>query len=164
MLIQGKLLTYGDNLSEVLELRRKVFVEELAYSLEDTFDDKDELSMHVIVYEEDPNWKEKIVSNRKAVATGRVYFDGATCEIGNVAVLKDYRRKKYGDFTVRMLLNKAFISGVNKVFLTTPSNTLEFFETIGFKVINDSNIDRNLQQYTMVIHSNEVITQCGRKK
>lgn len=162
MLIQGKLLSYGDNLSEVLEIRQKVFVEELGCSTNAAFDDIDQISMHVIVYEEDPNWKETY--NKKAVATGRVYFDGITCEIGQVAVLKDYRKKKYGDFTVRMLLNKAFTSGVNIVTLISPCDVVGFFKTIGFKVLEDCMSDNGAHQFVMAIQSKEVITQCSRIK
>lgn len=163
MLIQGKILSYGDDLSEVIEIRKKVFIDELGYSSEMIFDDIDQFAMYVIVYEEDPNWKEKKSNVKKAVATGRIYYDGSTCEIGQVAVLKEYRRKQYGDFTVRMLLNKAFISGVNTVSLISPWNTVEFFKTIGFRVTDESKSSEDLQQYAMEIKSNEVITQCKKK-
>lgn len=161
MLIQGKFLSYGDDLSEVLEIRQKVFGVEMGYTKNHMMDDIDQLAMHVIVYEDNPEWKDNQAS-KKAVATGRIYFDGVTCEISQVAVLKDYRRKKYGDFTVRMLLNKAFTSGVNRVTLTSPCDIVDFFKAIGFKVAGDSNIERSLVQYPMAIQSNEVITQCSR--
>ena len=158
MLIQGKLLTNVDDLSEVLLIKQKVFVEELGYRIND-LSNEEQLSMYVIVYEEDPSWKENQIS-KKAVATGRLYFDGENCEIADVAVLSDYRNKKYGDFAVRMLLNKAFTSGINTVRLTTPIQTIDFFKSIGFqKLHHDSS---NVDVCRMIIQIKDIITKCSR--
>ncbi len=154
MLVQGKILSYGDDLTEVFEIRRTVFVYEQGISEEVEFDDIDNEAMHVIVYEVGPL--------RKAVATGRIYFDGVTCQIGRVAVLMDYRNQKYGDFTVRMLLNKAFTSGIKEVTLETQLQTEGFFETIGFRKVGQSFRKSSIAYENMVISIQDVITSCKK--
>lgn len=153
MLIQGKMLSGNSDLTEAFEIRKNVFSDELHIPEEMEFDELDAISMHVIIYED--------TDYRKAVATGRIYFDGTTCEIGHIAVLKDYRRRKYGDFATRMLLNKAFISGIRKIHCSTSKDSLDFFKSIGFHEINDETSNDIIK---MTIMENDIITACNRKK
>ncbi len=154
MLIQGKLLSQGSNLSEVYFIRRKVFIEEMKLPEAVEYDGQDDLSIHVIVYEE--------AGSKKAVATGRISFDGECCEIGYIAVLKEYRNKQYGDFTVRMLLNKAFTSGIHVVKSMVYSDSVAFFEKIGFHIISDELMDHNQAYYLMEISAKDIKTACHK--
>ena len=154
MLIQGKILSYGHDLSEVMTIRRKVFIEEMNIPEDVEFDEQDTTAMHVIVYEE--------AGGKKAVATGRICFDGTDCEIGHIAVLKEFRHKKYGDFAVRMLLNKAFTAGITDVSVISFAETTEFFETIGFRKSSDIFSCNNHNYFKMKININNVITACKK--
>jgi N-acetylglutamate synthase-like GNAT family acetyltransferase len=156
MLIQGKILSGNTDLSEAFAIRRKVFVEELLIPEEKEFDDLDPIAMHVIVYEED--------DNKKAVATGRIYFDGTNCEIGHIAVLKEYRRKEYGDFTLRMLLNKAFTAGIKSVYSIVPKDCIEFFQSVGFIRNEEEILDNDKIFYRMTITDKDTITDCKKMK
>lgn len=162
MLIQGKILTYGDDLTEAFQIRKKVFVEEQGIPEDLEFDDLDSLAMHVIVYEEDPNWKTNDKAYKKAVATGRIIFDGSTCKIGRIAVLKEHRKMKYGDFTVRMLLNKAFTAGIGEVRLDAQYTALAFYEKIGFHVSGEPFNEAGIKHFPMVIHMQDVKTTCKK--
>ncbi len=154
MLIQGKLLTQGNDLSDVYLIRKKVFVEEMKLPEPVVFDGQDDMAMHVIVYEES--------DSKKAVATGRISFDGKCCEIGHIAVLKEFRKKNYGDFTVRMLLNKAFTSGIHVVRSIVYSDSVAFFEKIGFHIISEELMNQNLTYYIMEINMADIKTACKK--
>lgn len=162
MLIQGKILTYGDDISEVVQIRREVFLNEYGVT-EEEIDYIDNMAMHVIVYEEDNNWKENVSQYKKSVASGRIFFDGTQCIIDKVCVLKEFRNKKYGDFTVKMLLNKAFTSGIDKVELYSPDNVVGFFKTIGFQETNENFMKCEVKYVKMIISSKGVITYCAKK-
>ena len=153
MLIQGKILSHGNDLSDVYMIRRKVFIEEMGIPEEVEFDGQDENAMHVIVYEE--------AANKKAVATGRICFDGTNCLIGHIAVLKEHRYKKYGDFTVRMLLNKSFTAGIHDISVLSFNDTVAFFEKIGFHI--DGQTDQDTICCRMSININDVKTECKKK-
>ncbi len=155
MVIQGKLLSYGDDLSEAYSIRRKVFIEEDSIPEHREFDGMDDMSMHVIVYETE--------RNRIPVATGRINFDGSNCEIGHIAVLREYRNRKYGDFTVRMLMNKAFTAGISNIECRAEERAKVFFEKIGFSVVYDE-FEDGQKYYRMKINENEVIKECSKKK
>lgn len=124
-MIQGKLLSYGDDLQEVLEIRKKVFVEELGEMNDIVSDSMDDEAVHVVVYEPENH----------PIAAGRLIYGGDSCRIDKLAVLKQFRRKEYGDFAVRMLINRAFLAGIDKIWVDTKQDYIGFFERIGFHVV-----------------------------
>ncbi len=152
MLVQGKLLSIENDLSDVYYIRREVFINEMKLPESIVFDDQDEMAMNVIVYEE--------VGSKKAVATGRICFDGEACEISHVAVLKEFRRKKYGDFAVRMLINKAFTSGFHEVKSIVNSTSIKFFENIGFHIVDENKRMQDI--ITVGINVNDITTPCQK--
>lgn len=154
MFIQGKILSYGDDLSEVFSIRNQVFVEELGISKDNEFDELDSISMHVIVYEG--------ADQNRAVATGRIEYDGDICRISKIAVLKDYRGKEYGDFVVRMLLNKAFTSGISEVYVNSLLITKGFFETIGFEEVEDEMKIGIINHINMIIKADKLCSGCQK--
>ena len=156
MLIEGKLLAFGSDLSDVNAIRRNVFVEEMRLPEAIIFDSLDDFSMHVIVYEK--------AGSKNAVATGRISFDGTNCEISQLAVLKEHRAKKFGDFTVKMLLNRAFTSGIHQVECTAFSEIVPFFQTIGFHTIGNEMIENNRKCYKMLINETDIIKACQKGK
>ena len=68
-----------------------------------------------------------------AVATGGISFDGASYQMKEVAVLPEFRRKKYGDFIVRLLIDKAMMSGAQMINADVLQGAVPLFETVGFK-------------------------------
>ncbi len=155
MLIQGKLLSYGSDLSEAFEIRKQVFIDEYHKELTEVFDEYDSFAMHVIVYEQN--------EKKKPVATGRIVFDGSYCEISNIAVLKEYRNRKYGDFAVRMLINKAFTSGIHDISVKVPGQLIDFYKKIGFSMKETITKVVPEKEYVMIIRDGDVQTCCHRK-
>ncbi|MGB4661841.1 MAG: GNAT family N-acetyltransferase [Mobilitalea sp.] len=154
MFIQGKILSGTDDLKEAYEIRRKVFIEEYGILENEEFDKLDSTSMHVIVYEDN--------EYKKAVATGRIYYDGETCEIGKICVLKEFRNRKYGDFAVRMLLNKAFTSGISDVYLNAEEQVVEFYKKIGFEIIGSEFKEADIIHRKMIINIRNIATTCNK--
>ncbi|MBP1753922.1 MAG: GCN5-related N-acetyltransferase [Firmicutes bacterium] len=154
MLVEGKLLSYRSDLSEVYRIRQNVFIDEMGICKEDEFDGQDDMAMHVIVYEES--------GSRNAVATGRICFDGTNCEIGHIAVLKEYRKRKYGDFAVRMLINKAIIAGIKEIVCYSFQESVSFFQTIGFHLDSDEIIYNNQKRYKMTVNESDIIPACQK--
>lgn len=154
MLIQGKLLSYDDDLSEVFAIRRKVFIEEQGIPEEIEFDDLDAEAMHVVVYENE--------DIKKAVATGRISYDGENCQIGRIAVLKEYRNKKYGDFAVRMLLNKAFLADIEEVTTNALLSSVEFYKKIGFQCTASEFMEEGILYHKMIIYAKDLMSLCKK--
>lgn len=120
-MLSGKYLYNRDDLSSAFYVREQVFQKENNNSEVLKFDQNDNESIHVVVYTEN-----------KPVATGRLYKDNDRYYLEKIAVLKEEREKKYGDFVVRMLIDKAFQLGAKEIFIKTQINNILFFEKIGF--------------------------------
>ena len=74
------------------------------------------------------------------VATGEITFDGESYRIQEVAVLPEFRRKKYGDFIVRLLIDKAMLSGAQTIEADVLQGTEVLFQEVGF-AINAATVD-----------------------
>ena len=153
MFIQGKYFYYGDDISAAFEIRKQVFVIEQGVAAEEEFDSLDDLSVHVLVY--------ALGESQRAVATGRVYYDGQNYRIGRVAVLKDERGKKYGDFVVRMLANKAFLSGAQEVYINAQVTAIPFYEKIGFICFGEEFVEADIKHISMKLISGSLCRDCS---
>lgn len=120
-MVKGKFLTSKDDLSEVLKIREEVFCEEQGIAKELEHDALDDGAIHVLINDHDCN-----------VATGRLLQLQGEYFIGRVAVRKEERGKYYGDFVVRMLVDKAFRNGAKEVKIEAQKHTVPFYKKIGF--------------------------------
>lgn len=139
-MVRGRFYSGQDDLTDILNIRRQVFVEELQISADVEDDGRDAYCMHVIA-----------LDGETPVAMGRISYDGFEFEISRVAVLPEYRCKKFGDFIVRMLIDKAMMSQATEVCLDAFEENIPFFETIGFvaKGENGTLGDRKLVRMTL---------------
>lgn len=151
-MIEGKFL-YGadDDLSDVFQIRRRVFVEEKGISEEIEFDGLDNMCLHGLI---------KVQG--KKLGAGRILYDGETFRLGHIAVLEDERGKKYGDFLVRMLIDRCFVSGALEVVVETGCDTAGFFEKIGFyKSGEGSERADKTNQFVMKLTKDSLCKECG---
>jgi N-acetylglutamate synthase-like GNAT family acetyltransferase len=152
MLVQGRLLSFSDDLSEPFYIRKQVFAIECNRPEEMIFDEYDSTSIHAVVYEgQVPG---------KAVATGRLVFDGEICELDNVAVLKEYRGKQLGNLIIRMLVNKAYQGGIGKVFTSVPPELVRLFQTVGFITEKQDDLNSSGEAISMYICTENLLTGC----
>ena len=149
-MIKGQYLSYGDDLTKVHEIRKAVFTEEYGIPEDVELDDDDIMAMHVILDYE----------NEK-VGTGRMKFDGETFILDKMAVLKEHRNNGYGEFIVRMLLDKVFLANGKEIFTDATKDTVEFFKKIGFVEIGDEYEKDKLIYVPMKVQKGSVKTKCG---
>ena len=151
-MVRGKFYSGQDDLTEILKIRKIVFQEELQIPLEVEADGQDDFCMHVLAFEGDV-----------PVAIGRISFDGWDFVISRVAVLPEYRGKKYGDFIVRMLVDKAMMSNAKEVQLDAFEETIGFFETIGFSAKEAAGVWANRKLVHMVLDTDSIHKCCNFK-
>lgn len=157
MYIQGKFKTYQDDISEIIEIRRKVFVEEQHKKEEEEFDEYDKNAIFCVVYEENEDDKIKI-----PVGTGRlVLLEDGRYKIGRIAIKKEYRGKQYGDMVVKMLVNKAFMAGASEVYVGAQIRAKGFYEKIGFQGIGKCYIEANMPHEEMVLRPENLCKMCS---
>ena len=125
-MVRGRMLSGVDRLDDINLIQNKVFVEELNIPADMGMDDA--FCMHALALDEES----------KPCAIGKIMFDGDTFTISGVAVLAQYRRQKYGDFIVRLLVDKAIMSNASEMYSDVLEGTEKLFESIGFETCAQS--------------------------
>jgi len=162
MYIQGKYIYAGDSeMKQVFEIRKKVFQEEQGVPYELERDDKDAFAVHAAAYEIGSTDREE---TKKIVAVGRIIFDGDSYKIGRIAVLKEERGKDYGDFVVKMLIQKAFLNGGKEVYVDSQEHAVGFYKKIGFVECGEPFIEIGKKHVPMKISTDGVCTKCSHGK
>lgn len=103
-MVFGKLVSgseKNEQMQQVTDIRNAVLGQELQLPIKE---EPDAFCMYALAYE-----------GETPVATGGISFDGASYQMKEVAVLPEFRRKKYGDFIVRLLIDKAMMSGAQMI-------------------------------------------------
>ncbi len=126
-MIQGRYMTEKDDLSQLFQLRKTVFKEELGLPPELDQDGQDSWGIHAVAYQ-----------GEALAATGRILFDGEDYRISHVATVKDYRKQGYGDFIVRMLINKALLANASQIYADTLPEGRGLLEAIGFETCGET--------------------------
>lgn len=153
-MIEGKYL-YGvkDDLSDVFEIRKKVYVEEEHLEEKYEFDGQDGLSIHAL-----------ITVLGKKLGAGRLTYNGDEYRIGHIAILEEERGQGYGDFLVRMLIDKAFISGAETVIVGAKVDAVLFYKKMGFKEINEVYTDKaGIKRVDMAVNKITLCKECTNK-
>jgi len=125
-MIRTSWISGNGDLKDAHHIRRKVFIEEQRVSEAEEMDDTDSQAEHLVVYD-----------GNEPVATGRILLEADKFYLGRIAVLKEHRGQKYGDFVVRLLIRKAFELGGHTQYLRAQTNAKGFYEKLGFQVYGE---------------------------
>jgi len=109
-------------LIEVIKLRKEIFGEG---SGEDIYD---EFSFNIGIYED----------NNNIVGIGRLLSKEGNFFIDNLGVKKEFQRKYYGDFMLRILIRKAYEIGIDKIYVQCNEDVVDFFKKLDFKEENSN--------------------------
>ena len=121
-MVFGKLVSgseKNEQMQQITDIRNSVLGQELQLPIKE---EPDAFCMYALAYE-----------GETPVATGGISFDGASYKMKEVAVLPEFLRKKYGDFIVRLLIDKAMMSGAQMINADVLQGAVPLFETVGFK-------------------------------
>ncbi len=152
-MIEGKFIHGDQDLSVIFQIRREVFCKEQKISEEEEFDGLDQKALHVIISEKQCN-----------LAVGRLVVIEDYYKIGRIAVLKEYRGMYYGDFVVRMLVDKAFQLGAKEVHVGAQTYAKGFYEKIGFKQEGEEYMEVGIPHIPMKLIRGSLCTGCGNNK
>jgi len=132
---------YGNKgIEDALSIRRKVFIEEQSVPEEIEIDDIDSFAEHIIIYEDN-----------KPIATGRVFKKDDNFFLGRIAVLKEYRRKHFGKMAVKMLVNRGFNKGAEKIIIHAQTTAEEFYKKLGFESFGEKYYEAGIEHINMIL-------------
>ncbi len=152
-MICGKYYLGLDHMEEVALIWEEVFVTEQGFPRNVVFDDMDETAIHAVVYKD----SERTIP----IAAGRLYKTGEEdYKIGRIAVKKEERGQGFGDFIVRMLVDKALMMGADRVIISSQPHAVKFYETIGFRPTGEIHTEAGVEHTIMEIRQNSICKAC----
>ena len=107
---------------DALEIRRKVFVEDLGQIADTVFDTYDHIAAHLLV-----------LLDGVPIASARLYPVEGGVQFDFIGVLKEYRKQHFGDLCVRLLLNKAQQMGAPHIYALVPEEYMPYYGAFGFQ-------------------------------
>ena len=153
-MIRGKFLTSQDDVRAVMDIRRRVFVDEQGYSADTEIDGFDKMAVYALAYDE----------KDRPAGTGRLIInDESRFQIGRVCVLREARGKGLGDLVVRMLLYRALELGAGEIWLGAQLPAVGFYARYGFKPVGEIYDDEGVPHRWMRALAEEVDLEgsCG---
>ena len=133
-MIRGRFLRSGDDASQVFDLRKQVFVDELGCPLSYERDALDDMAIYALVFDE----------NDRPSGAGRLVIDADRFMIGNVCVREPARGQGLGDLVMRMLLLRVQEMEAPSVFAVAPPDVQPFFQRYGFRIVDEHGLMRAL--------------------
>ena len=151
-MIIGKYYKGLDHFEDVKEIRKVVFGEELGYTEELNFDGFDKQAIHAVAYLD----RDYI----QPVGIGRLIQIEEGYKIGRIAIKKEARKCGYGEFIVRMLVDKGLLMGADRVLVGAQPHAIEFYRKIGFRPVGESYVEAGIEHTVMEIKQNTICKAC----
>ena len=127
-MIQGKYLSVEDDLSDVFTIRKNIFIDEMGKDSSYINEGLDALSIHATVTNE-----KDIVCGSGRLTLMLDDNNDTSFSMDLLGVLPEERHKGYGEFLVRILADKAMLSGAESIKIECNLATAPFFEKLYFK-------------------------------
>lgn len=152
-MICGRYYLGLERMEEIAPIRRKVFGTELGFPEDILFDEADETAIHALAY--------KDINRTIPVASGRLYkTEEEDYKIGRIAVIKEERKQGFGDFIVRMLVDKALMMGADRVIVGSQPHAVQFYEKIGFQRTGETYVEAGVEHTLLEIRQNTICKAC----
>ncbi len=143
-MIRGKFLTSRDDVSQIMDIRRRVFVDEQGFAPESEIDEFDKMAVYALAFDE---------ADRPAGA-GRLALDAdGRFRIGRVCVLKDARGQGLGDLIMRMLLFRAQELNAPSVWIAAQLPAADFYARYGFKPYGEAFDEEGVAHRMMTVEA-----------
>jgi predicted GNAT family N-acyltransferase len=126
---------------QLRSIREQVFIIEQKVPSDLEWDGLDEQSYHLLAYAE----------NDSPIGTARMLLDG---HIGRMAVLVNHRNQGVGSELLFGLLDIARRHYINKVYLHSQLQAVEFYRRHNFEIISEEFMDAGIPHVTMQRQTN----------
>lgn len=129
----------ADNKEDWTLVRTNVFLEEQGFTTE--FEDIDDTAFHITIYE-----------NGKLAGCARMFGDDKDDKVaifGRIAVLKEFRKRGYGKYLVKLLEEEAISQGFKQVVMSAQCHAKTMYEEIGYEVYGEIVMDEHVEHIGM---------------
>ncbi|PFA66366.1 GNAT family N-acetyltransferase [Bacillus sp. AFS015802] len=127
-----------DQLQEVFNIRKTVFVEEQKVPLEEEIDEHENDSTHFVLYDQND-----------AVGAGRFRILDGAGKVERICVLKSIRGKGAGRELMLAIEEYAKQQPLSQLKLNAQTYAIPFYEGLGYEVTSDEFLDAGIPHKTM---------------
>jgi predicted GNAT family N-acyltransferase len=129
-----------DDMDISYKLRDTVFTKEQYVPAELDDDGKDDISTHLLLFENDI-----------PIGNARILPDNKTAIIGRFCVLKEHRKNGAGMFLMEEVIKYCKKHCFEKIYLGSQVQAMGFYNKLGFKICGERYMDANIPHIEMQI-------------
>jgi predicted GNAT family N-acyltransferase len=135
-----EIVKWIDGLSQLKNIREKVFIQEQKVTPQLEWDGMDEKAMHFLVF-----------NDKAAIGCARAIVIKDHMQLGRMAVLKEYRGQGIGSALLEKAMTIAKLNQLSAIYISAQCHAIDFYKKFGFEVKSDIYLDAEIPHRDMTL-------------
>ena len=135
-----EIVKWLDGLSQLKNIREKVFIQEQKVTPQLEWDGMDEKAIHFLVF-----------NDKAAIGCARAIVIKDHMQLGRMAVLKEYRGQGIGSALLEKAMTIAKLNQLSAIYISAQCHAIDFYKKFGFEVTSDIYLDAEIPHRDMTL-------------
>ena len=135
-----EIVKWIDGLSQLKNIRDKVFIQEQKVTPQLEWDGMDEKAIHFLVF-----------NDKAAIGCARAIVIKDHMQLGRMAVLKEYRGQGIGGALIEKAMTIAKLNQLSAIYISAQCHAIDFYKKFGFEVTSDIYLDAEIPHRDMTL-------------
>ena len=135
-----EIVKWIDGLSQLKNIREKVFIQEQKVTPQLEWDGMDEKAIHFLVFKDE-----------EAIGCARAIVIQSHMQLGRMAVLKEYRGQGIGSALIEQAMTTAKLNQLSAIYISAQCHAIDFYKKFGFEVTSDIYLDAEIPHRDMTL-------------
>ena len=135
-----EIVKWIDGLSQLKNIREKVFIQEQKVTPQLEWDGMDEKAIHFLVF-----------NDKAAIGCARAIVIKDHMQLGRMAVLKEYRSQGIGGALIEKAMTIAKLNQLSAIYISAQCHAIDFYKKFGFEVTSDIYLDAEIPHRDMTL-------------
>ena len=136
-----EIVKWIDGLSQLKNIREKVFIQEQKVTPQLEWDGMDEKAIHFLVF-----------NDKAAIGCARAIVIKDHMQLGRMAVLKEYRGQGIGGALIEKAMTIAKLNQLSAIYISAQCHAIDFYKKFGFEVTSDIYLDAEIIHRDMTLN------------
>ena len=135
-----EIVKWIDGLSQLKNIREKVFIQEQKVTPQLEWDGIDEKAIHFLVF-----------NDKAAIGCARAIVIKDHMQLARMAVLKEYRGQGIGSALIEKVMTTAKLNQLSAIYISAQCHAIDFYKKFGFEVTSDIYLDAEIPHRDMTL-------------
>jgi predicted GNAT family N-acyltransferase len=135
-----EIVKWLDGLSQLKNIREKVFIQEQKVTPQLEWDGMDEKAIHFLVF-----------NDKAAIGCARAIVIKDHMQLGRMAVLKEYRGQGIGSALIEKAMTTAKLNQLSAIYISAQCHAIDFYKKFGFEVTSDIYLNAEIPHRDMTL-------------